>query len=68
MNTTDVKEVQLRTLLKYLKTGKKISQKKAIQFGIYRLSARIFDLKDKGHKIDRELDKHGFAHYYLIKK
>ena len=43
-------------ILNYLKTGKKLSPLEALKkFGCFRLGARIFDLKQKGHNIDLSL-------------
>lgn len=44
---------QCARLLKHLMTGKKIDAIKAWDMlGIYRLSARIWDLREMGHEID----------------
>ena len=44
---------QQAQILEYLKTHRGISQAEAIDsFGCYRLGARIYDLKDRGYKVD----------------
>jgi hypothetical protein len=50
MNT----DSQNKTVLDMLKNGKKLTQKDALEFGCYRLSARILDLKELGHDIKSE--------------
>ena len=47
-------ESQNKTVLTMLKDGKKLTQKDALEFGCYRLSARILDLKELGHDIKSE--------------
>ena len=42
-------------VLKYMQTYGKISQREAVRFGCYRLSARIHDLKRMGYHIATEL-------------
>ncbi len=47
---------QQTRLLKHLETGAPIDPMSALSvLGIYRLGARIFDLKAAGHAIEREL-------------
>jgi len=60
---------QCNQILIHLKSGKSITQAEAVtKYGIYRLSARIYDLIYKGHAINSERvvinDKH-FARYSL---
>ena len=61
---------QNKQILEYLKNGNSITPIEALNlFGSFRLGARIFDLKEKGHKIDTELVKDGrkkYAKYSLI--
>ena len=56
-------------IINYLKTGKKLSPLEALKkFGCFRLGARIFDLKQKGHNIATQFKpKKGktFAEYSL---
>lgn len=51
-------------ILAYLKRGEAITQAEAVRvFGIYRLSARIFDLRAAGHMVldqwQTGLNRHG---------
>ncbi len=61
---------QRREILKHLKKGKTITQLEALkQFGCMRLSARIWDLKDLGFNIGKNMiNRNGkrYAKYYLI--
>jgi len=61
---------QRRMILKHLKMGKTITQLEALkQYGCMRLSARIWDLKDLGVNIGKNMVKRNgkrFAKYYLI--
>lgn len=69
---------QEQRVLKYLKEHKTgITQLEAyLHLGIMRLSARIFELKDKGYNIEREMvevtdrwgEKTRVARYYLREK
>jgi hypothetical protein len=44
---------QTNQILNYLKTGKTLTSLEALyEFGSFRLSARIFELKEKGWPID----------------
>ena len=68
-------EKQTETILQYLKTHKNgITSWDAIQkFGITRLGARIYDLKDRGYEfaVMREPNKNNnatHARYVLLKK
>jgi hypothetical protein len=66
---------QNQKILKYMKTHRRgITQKDAASlFGCYRLSARIFDLKEQGNNIYKEMEEvvHAdgsisrFARYFL---
>ena len=48
-------ETQNKRLLKALEEGKRINPLNAWQeLGIYRLSGRVFDLRDSGHLVDDE--------------
>lgn len=57
-------------IINYLKQGKKLTPIKALnKFGCFRLSARIFDLKQMGYNIIcTNVSKNGkhFAEYELI--
>mgnify|MGYP005993141607 CR=1 FL=1 len=57
-------------IINYLKQGKKLTPIKALnKFGCFRLSARIFDLKQMGYNIEcTNVSKNGkhFAEYKLI--
>lgn len=44
---------QHEKILDYLKEHGGITQREALKLGIYRLSSRIFELKQAGHKIKR---------------
>lgn len=46
---------QNEKILAYIKNHIYITQREAITLGIYRLSARIADLRAEGHDIDSEL-------------
>ncbi len=56
-------------ILKHLKSGKKLTSYSALSlFGCFRLSGRIWDLKQKGHNIKRKMIKSNgkiFAQYSL---
>ena len=48
-----MKDTQNKRLLSHLQKGNSINPLEAWQkLGIYRLSARVFDLRDSGHEID----------------
>lgn len=50
---------QTERILQFLKEHKSITQKQAVdEFGCYRLSARIFDLEELGHRFERESVTH----------
>ena len=66
---------QCKLILNHLQTHRGITQKEAVElYGCYRLSARIYDLRDMGYKIltnVREVtNRYGktsrFAEYVLI--
>ena len=47
---------QVQRLLEHLKNGHRITPIQALrEFGIFRLVARIYDLRASGHQIEREL-------------
>ena len=61
---------QESNILKALKKGQKLTQLDAIsEWNCYRLGARCFDLRQKGHKIITEMvtssSGHHFARYSL---
>lgn len=47
---------QTEKILKYMKSGESITQAEAVtEFGCYRLSARISDLRHEGYDIRRDM-------------
>ena len=60
---------QCNQILRYLQSGKSITPLQALKkFGCFRLGARVWDLRDKGHDIRSELVKIGekrVAKYWL---
>ena len=58
---------QNQKVYEYMKEHGKISQRDAVKFGCYRLSARIHDLKEIGYKIVAETKyfktEDGAGHY-----
>ena len=55
---------QNRQVLAWLKSGQTLTASQAANyFGIYRLSARIYDLKRQGHAIKSELQFDGSCHW-----
>ena len=49
---------QNEMILDYLRQNGSITQAEAIsQFGCYRLGARIYDLKQRGHKVIKTIEK-----------
>ncbi len=61
---------QLTSILAHLKR-KPITAIDALEYGCFRLAARIKDLRDKGHPIfSQTVRQNGkqFAKYYLLKK
>ena len=63
---------QDKAILEYLKTGKRITPMDALkEFGCFRLSARIYNLKQEGHEIMTHRvtkGKKSWAEYQLIKE
>lgn len=71
METSDTRESQNKAIKKWLESGKSISQKTADKiFNCWRLSARIYDLKNKfGMNIKTEMVTYGrkkYARYFLV--
>ena len=59
-------ESQNKQVLNWLKSGQTLSAAQAANyFGIYRLSARIFDLKRQGHDITSTLKFHKSEHWSI---
>lgn len=71
MNSTDATKLpQAEAILKMLQAGRKITPLHALaEIGCFRLGARIWDLKQAGHRIEKTLvvNEHGvrFAEYSL---
>lgn len=67
----DIKQSQSKLILAYLMTGETLTPIEALNmFGCFRLGARIYDLKAKGHNIETKTivsGKKRFAKYSLIK-
>lgn len=64
-------ETQNKKVLKWLQSGQTLTAAQAANyFGIYRLSARIYDLKKRGYAIKSELQFNGSEHWavYSLKK
>lgn len=64
---------QTQTVLKHLQTHEHITPLEAIGlYGVYRLAARVNDLRNAGHKIltDMQVDPRGrpYARYRLLKQ
>ena len=62
---------QNKQILNWLKSGQTLTAKQAADYwGIYRLSARIYDLREQGHPIKSELQYNGSKHWskYSIEK
>ena len=68
-NENQSTQSQSKKILAHLKAGKTITPLQALNlFGCMRLSARIYDLNEKGHNIKSEMisiGKKRFARYYL---
>ena len=67
----NTKDSQNKQVLKWLKNGQSLTAFQAASyFGIYRLSARIWDLHKKGHPIKSELHFDGSKHWssYTLNK
>ena len=64
-------QTQNQQILEYLEIGNKITPLEALdRFGCFRLSSRIFDLRQQGHKIiteNKKVDGKTFAEYSLKK-
>ena len=61
---TSPTESQNRLILRFLQQGSSITAAQAANYyGIYRLSARIWDLRKQGHAIRSELIVNGSCHY-----
>ena len=70
-----ITESQNKMILKHLKENPKgITSMEAIRrYGITRLSGRIFDLRERGNVIEREMEDNSnnsgkHARYYLVKE
>ena len=65
-------QTQNQQILEYLKRGNKITALEALyQFGCFRLSARIFNLRQRGFNIitdKKKVDGKTFAEYSLEKE
>lgn len=63
----DTKMKQTQRVYEFMKAHGGISQRDAVQFGCYRLSARIHDLRADGHVIKSEnksfRGEYGSGHY-----
>ena len=63
---------QNKQILNYLQKGYKLTPLDALSlFGCFRLSARIYDLKALGHKIEKRIVTNkgkSFAQYYIKEK
>lgn len=63
---------QCEQILRHLREEGSITQKEAAErYDIYRLSARILDLKERGHQIEKEMEGSGrtqYARYYLTQQ
>jgi hypothetical protein len=62
---------QSEKVLKHLQSGKTITPLEALGiYGVYRLGARIWDLRDQGHDIDKLMKNDGmgrtYAEYFLV--
>lgn len=63
-------ETQNSIVLAHLKKGALTPLAALREYGIFRLGARIWDLRQAGHEIDREMVAQGkkhFAKYRLVK-
>lgn len=62
---------QNQRVLDFMQTHGSISQRDAVAFGCYRLSARIHDLRKAGHKIKADTkyfkNEHGCGHYAVYR-
>ncbi len=66
------KKSQKENILEYLQIGNKITPLEALyQFGSFRLSAVIFELRQEGYNIithNKTVDEKTFAEYELVKE
>ncbi len=66
-----LKKSQKENILEYLQIGNKITPLEALyQFGSFRLSAIIFELRQEGYNIithNKSVDGKTFAEYELVK-
>lgn len=67
-----MKQTQNISILRWLKTGHSLTAMDALrEFGCFRLAARIYDLRDAGHKIAARLvattDGKHIARYVLLR-
>ena len=61
-----MKESQNKTVLDWLQSGKELTAyQAAVYMGIFRLSARIYDLKDRGHEITSTMEFDGSKHWSI---
>lgn len=71
MNSKKSLESQEKQILAYLKLGYTLTPLQALRkFGCMRLGGRIYDLRSKGHEIDRKMidvDGKHVAQYWLKK-
>lgn len=62
---------QEEKILEFIRTHGEISQRDAVGFGCYRLSARIYDLKEAGFDIVKEMrsfkNEHSRGQYAVYK-
>lgn len=67
-----IMEAQTKQILAHLESGKSITPINALNlFGVFRLSARINDIRNKGHKVVTDMIQSGdkrFASYRLDMK
>jgi hypothetical protein len=67
-------ETQTKMILHHLRTQRRITPMDALEsYGCFRLAARIHDLKENGHHIERQMvvcDRTGsrFAEYSLLRE
>jgi len=66
------KQNQTQKILEHLKSGRPITPLDALmKYGVFRLSARIWELRNEGYDIDQKIvQKNGkrFAEYYMRNK
>lgn len=62
-------DAQREAVLRYLKKHHEITPMKALmELNIYRLGARIFELREKGHHILNKEKPGKMAHYVLLQE